>query len=115
MSTATVPIQITCPDWCERTADEHVADLWNMDGTCIHHSADRQVVDTEGYQEALTAPRFHDPVELFITAQTRPDGVETASPTFHLNGDEMSVQQALALSEAIREVVYTYRVEGGVA
>lgn len=113
MTTAAVPIQITCPNWFTRTAGEHVDDLWNMDGDCIHFSGERMAVDAEGYCEALRAPVFHPRVDVWMTSMTSPDGRETASPIVHLCGQELSVQQALAFSELIREVVYTYRVAGG--
>ena len=115
MSTATVPIQITCPDWCSRPVAEHAESLWDYEGNCIHYSADRVVNDPVGYEEPLKAPVFHSPITVYMTSQSNLEGRETASPVVHLEGHELSVAQALALSEAIREVVYTYRVEGGVA
>lgn len=115
MTTSTVPVSITCPVWCIRDAGEHAAELWNMDGDCIHLSADREITDTAGYIEPLAAPVFHPPVSVWITSSASPEGRESASPIVHLDGRELSTQQALALADALRDLVGDYRAAGGVA
>lgn len=111
MTTTTVPIEITCPDWCDRPATEHAEQLWDWDGTCIHYSADAIVRDTEGFHGALEQPQFHPPIELYMTAQTNPEGREVCPPVLHLGGIEMSVSQALALADEIRRQVELYRFD----
>lgn len=111
MTTTTVPFVITCPNWCVRPAPEHAADLWEMGGNCIHYSADLSVADPDGYQEALTEPKFNDPVDVSISTQTDPNGRETASAIVHIDGREYSEAQALALAEAIRTQVQMRRTE----
>lgn len=116
MTTATVPIQITCPEWCEVPAEEHVRDLWNMDGDCIHHMPCAYVTDLVGLNASLEPPLSGDRVELNITTQTSPEGRESAPPIVHLHGgQQLSVSQALALSDALRDLVNLYRSTGGVA
>lgn len=113
MSTATVPIAITCPDWCIVEADAHAADLWEMGGNCIHRGPDVDVVDTTGYQEPLQSLRLHQAIRLQLTAMTRPDGAESATPVIYIGEREHSIQQALDLAEAIKTMVETYRAAGG--
>ncbi len=113
MSTATVPLTITCPEWCTRTPEEHVGELWDYGGNCIHHSATMFALDTVGYREPMQEPRFHSPIEVLMTAQSRPEGQESASPVVHLEGRELSPAQALALADVLRETVETYRASGG--
>jgi hypothetical protein len=111
MTTTTVPIQITCPDWCTINADEHVRDLWNSGGNCFHHADDVLVEDTGGYQVALEETRHYPPVSLGLTVTTNPEGRETASPVFRVDEQEHSLEQALAIAEAIHRMVATYRAE----
>lgn len=113
MTTATVPIQITCPDWCTRTADEHAAELWDMGGNCIHHSPELFAFDTTGYREPMQEPRFYAPVEVRMTTHTNPEGRESASPVVWVNGHEFSPSQAIALAEIIEQTIESYRAQGG--
>lgn len=117
MTTATVPIAVTCPDWCTVSAEHHAADLWNMGGVCIHHSPEVLVHDPTGYQEAGDdAPQPFSPVEVSFTTMARPeDGREVATPIFYVLHQEMSLEQALALNDAINRAVESYRSTGGKA
>lgn len=36
MTTATVPIQITCPDWCTVSKDQHLGELEDWEGRVVH-------------------------------------------------------------------------------
>lgn len=112
--TSVQTVEITCPAWCEVPANEHVHDLWNMDGNCIHHSLAVYIADQAGLSAPLEPLVLGDRVELNMTAQTSPDGRETAPPVVHLYGaQQMSVSQALELADAIKSLVQNYRTAGG--
>lgn len=111
MTTTTVPIAITCPDWCTVSAEDHVDELWNAGGECNHHAPITEVIDTAGYQEPLEAPVFHNPFSVTFSTRTRPDGTESASPVFYVNDHETSCDQALALADEIKRLVELYRSE----
>lgn len=115
MSTATVPLAITCPDWCDISPAKHAEDLWNWEGHCIHSSSDFAIRDEAGWTTYGEPTRFHPAQTISLSSVASPDGRETESPMLHLAGNELSVQQALALADAIRELVQQYRSTGGVA
>lgn len=116
MSTATVPLEIVCPEWCKVSPADHASELWDLGGHCIHTAEDVVVKDPVGYREALQEPRFEDPVCLTLSTMARPgDNRECASPVVYINGVEHTVGQALAVSEAIVALVDRYRAAGGTA
>lgn len=113
MRTKSVPIAITCPEWCSRTAEEHAADLWNFEGRCIHLSENLDVADPVGWSSYGEPTRYHSMVNLYITSSAWPDGRECESATVFLDGHEMSMEQALLLSDELRRQVEAYRAAGG--
>jgi hypothetical protein len=97
------------------TAEYHAAELFNSGGECFHH-VEVVVSDPTGIQRPLTEPRMCSPIELSLTTTTAPDGHEVEAPHFHLDADgEHSLDQMVALADAIREMVQQYRTAGGVA
>lgn len=101
MITTAVRIEITCPNWCSISPEEHVANLWEMEGCCVHHSSIVSVKDTEGYSEPMRETIYRAPIELSCTSTTRPDGREQASRVFFLDDRELSIQQARDLAETM--------------
>lgn len=114
MTTAAVPITITCPEWCTETPEHHASELWNLGGTCIHAAEGYAVEDLTGYREALEEPRYGRPVAVWFSTETDPDGRETTSPVFFIDGRELTVSQALAVAETIETLVGQYRASGGI-
>jgi hypothetical protein len=59
-ATAVHPSEIafTCPPWCRRTRAEHLEDLGNFTGRCVHHSADQTSVD--GWTVGLSSFTYPD-------------------------------------------------------
>jgi hypothetical protein len=114
MTATLVPLEIVCPAWCSVVPEEHVRGLWDNAGNCLHLSADVPVEDPTGFQEPLEAPRFNPPVRLTISSCTSPENRESASPVLFLDDREHTIGQALAVADAIRELVEVYRAAGGV-
>lgn len=115
MTTTAVSLEITCPDWCITSPEEHAADLWNMGGTCIHRTADTSIEDHIGHKGGgLEGVHYAAPVLLSLTTETRPDGQEAATPCVTLHGgDELTLSQALAVADQIKAMVAAYRAAGG--
>jgi hypothetical protein len=113
--TSVQTVEIVCPPWCRIAPEEHARELWNNEGNGLHLSDDVLIEDPSGYQEPLAEPRFHSPVRLALYSHTRPDNVESASPTLYIDDREYSVDQALAVAGAVRDMVDAYRSAGGVA
>lgn len=114
MTTTTVALDLTCPDWCTVPAEEHASELWDLGGTCIHWAPWAVVPDPTGHQVPLEAPRLHQPVEIGLSTCTRPDGIEAESPVVRLNGAELSIAQAVTVAERLQCLVAEYRAAGGV-
>jgi hypothetical protein len=114
MSTTTVALDLTCPDWCTVPAEEHASELWDLGGTCIHWSDRTNVADPTGHRSPLQAPQPHEPLEVSLTTCTSPDGREVESPMMHLDGNELSIAQAVAVAERLQSLVAEYRAAGGV-
>ena len=91
-----------CPDWCTISPEQHASEHWNTGGVCLHQSADVEIVDPTGFQEALDdAPRPWRPAVVRFSPQTRPDnGRETATPVFFLHDEEFSLEQLVCLADA---------------
>lgn len=114
MTTTTAQIEIVCPGWCNMTAEEHVANLWNTGGECHHMTPEHRVEDPAGFRDTLGDDRaFAEAVSIDIVARTRPDGRECGSPTFYLNGHELTIEQAEVLAVQIRALTDAYRVSFG--
>lgn len=112
MSTAaTAELAITCPDWCTVTAEDHVADLWNMGGECLHYGPETIVRDTSGIQRPLEAPIMCADVTVHCVTSTNPEGRATASPIIYVNGAELTTLQAAALADVLRSAVATCQAE----
>jgi hypothetical protein len=52
-------IQFTCPAWCSRSREEHLEELGNFEGRCIHSSADRTGA---GWYVAISSITYPDGV-----------------------------------------------------
>jgi hypothetical protein len=116
VTTATVPITITCPAWCQETAEHHAAELWDNGGECFDHMPERMVTDPTGIERPLTEPKMCDPIELRLVTATGPDGHEVEAPIVYIEtASEHTIDQPLALADAIRDMVQQYRAAGGVA
>jgi hypothetical protein len=110
VTAATVPITITCPDWCIDTAEKHAAELWDAGGECHHSSNVVTVADPAGYCRPLNEPQFCSPIDVLLGTSARPeDGRETASPLMWLDGREHTIEQMEALVAAIEALVRSYR------
>jgi hypothetical protein len=112
--TTAVPLEITCPNWCSRSAAEHAADLWNYEGRCIHLSRDVEIPDTAGWTAYGEPVRFHESHSVYVSSIANPSGRETESPILYFHGHEVSTSQALAVADEIRRRVQLYRSTGGV-
>ena len=112
--TTTQTIAITCPDWCEVPAAEHAAELWDNGGECFHLGAETPVLDPTGCHGSLEEPAFHKPVRVWLSTSTSPQNRETRPPVVNVEGDCLSVDQALALADEIQRQVEMYREAGGV-
>ena len=106
--TATVSIEITCPAWCEISADEHAARLWQNEGRCVHRTL-VTVKDPAGKRGWEDAPRYCTPIELTLLMTTNPAGREVESADVLVNGLESNLEQLLRLSGAISNLATLYR------
>lgn len=115
MTTTSVAIDIVCPDWCQVPMEDHVVDLWDLEGNCAHQMG-TLVEDTTGHRGALQEPRMHEPIAITLgTLARHSDGREVESPSIYINGgSECSLQQALDLAERLKRLVADYRAAGGV-
>ena len=106
--TASVAIEITCPTWCEISADEHAARLWENEGRCVHqtHVVTR---DPAGKRIWEQPPRFCPPIELTLVTTTTPVGREVESADVLINGHEANIEQLLLLATAIADLAALYR------
>jgi hypothetical protein len=117
MTAVEATLTIVCPDWCTIDAQEHATELWDHGGVCRHRSADTIATDLSngpghGYGDDS---RPGVPVAVWMWMTTDPEGREVASPAFCADEREYSIEQALALRDAITQAVETYRAAGGVA
>lgn len=101
-------IEITCPVWCEISADEHALRLWTNEGRCVHRAV-VLVADPRGKQGPDQAPRVCDPIELVLHVTTNPAGREVESPDVLINGEESNLDQLRAFAEAIVRLGEMYR------
>ena len=109
---STVPITIVCPDWCTVSPEQHAAELWAASGKCFHHAADIEGADPTAHRAPRAEPRYYSPICLSLSTTTMPDGREAESPTFRIDEQEHSLEQMLALAEAIQRAVDLYRSTG---
>ncbi|HEX3932848.1 MAG TPA: hypothetical protein VHW64_19310 [Nocardioides sp.] len=67
-------IQFTCPPWCRVTREEHLQDLSNHEGRCIHWSADREgrnwALALSGYTYPDGTPADDEGLNIELSAQT---------------------------------------------
>jgi hypothetical protein len=101
-------IEITCPAWCEVSAEEHALRLWANEGRCVHRTV-ILVADPTGKRGLDHTPRFCEPIELVLHVTTNPAGREVESPDVLTNGEESNLDQLRALAEAVVEVGEKYR------
>jgi hypothetical protein len=95
VTTTRTSVRITCPPWCTVDPQDHAENLWNSGGNCCHHAPDVSVEDAEG----------RPPVCVTFSTCTSPEGREVAAPVIYINDREHSIEQALALAEAITRAV----------
>ena len=105
--TASVPIEINCPAWCEVSPEQHAARLYDNEGRCIHQTA-VSVVDPAGKRAWDEAPRFCAPFELTLRTTTNPAGREVESADALVNGTESNLEQLRLLAVAISELADLY-------
>lgn len=110
MTTTTVPIEIVCPDWCERDPGTHAAELGGWEGTCIHQGLLAVVEDpsANGYDWDPSRPEHvykGDPIEVGVGVITSPDGHVMSTPSLALNEGLHSIEQIEALIPWLQRAV----------
>jgi hypothetical protein len=111
--TGSAVIEISCPAWCEVSADQHASRMWENEGRCVHRAA-VGVRDPAGKRAwDLAAPSYHAPFELVLLMTTNPRGREVESVDLLINGHDMSVEQAELVAATIAGLVATYRATPG--
>ena len=105
-------VVVTCPSWCEVSAQDHAAALWANEGRCVHEVS-VTVPDPNGKITADGTPRFCSPIELSLRMTTNPAGREVESPDVMINGQESNIQQQDLLALKISELVRLYRGSAG--
>ena len=106
--TASVPVQIVCPTWCEVSSAAHAARLWENEGRCLH----RRTVSVADPVRKRIWEQPHGlcgPIELVLQVTTNPAGREVESADVLINGDESNIDQLLALGEEIAHLTRLYR------
>jgi hypothetical protein len=86
-------IQFNCPPWCDRTREEHLEDLGNHRGRCIHYSADDR---GEGWVVSVSSFTYPDGT----LAEDEATQVEVDASSCH-----MTPHEARTLVRAILEAV----------
>jgi hypothetical protein len=105
-------VEITCPAWCEVSAEEHALRLWENEGRCIHQVL-RTVTDPTGKEAWEQAPRYCSAIELALLMITNPAGREVESADVLINGQESNLDQLVLLAEAITDLAGMYRATPG--
>ncbi|HEX5086365.1 MAG TPA: hypothetical protein VFV89_01060 [Nocardioides sp.] len=105
-------VEITCPTWCQLTADEHASRLWDNEGRCVHQTQ-VTVADPTGKQGQDEEPRYCEPIELVLLVTTDPAGREVESADVLLNGHESNLEQLARLANAIVDMGELYRATPG--
>ena len=105
-------VVVTCPSWCEVTAQDHAAGLWANEGRCVHEVS-VTVPDPRGEHVHEDPPRFCDPIELTLRMTTNLAGREVESADVMINGQESNVEQQELLALKISELVRLYRGSSG--
>lgn len=91
--------RIPCPPWCRISQEEHLRDLWDLDGEVIHHSTPQTVT-------GLTSE-----VEVEVTSMTFADGTpdpEEGSVVW-IGGTELAPEDAETLARTLLEAAQTAR------
>ena len=101
-------VEITCPTWCELSAEEHAARLWDNEGRCIHQTV-VTVADPSSMQRQEEAARCCEPIELVLLVTTDPAGRVVESADVLLNGQESNLEQLAMLATAIVDLGKMYR------
>lgn len=110
--TATVPLEITCPAWCEISAEQHAARLWANEGRCVHQ-ASAIVADPAGKRTTDQPPRYCAPIELTLYMTTNPSGREVEPPDALIDGKESTIEQLDDLATAITNLATLHRQTPG--
>ena len=103
---------VSCPSWCEVTAQEHAAALWANEGRCVHEVS-LTVPDPTGRITPDGPTRFCPPIELTLRMTTNPAGREVESAEVTINGQESNIEQQDLLALKISELVRLYRGSAG--
>lgn len=104
MRTLNVSVEISCPDWCEESAQYHADELWQQGGDCLHR-AELIARDTTGYAEALMEPRYYEPIDIALYVPTNPEGQLRATSTIIMDGRDMTLSQAGELRDALSSLL----------
>jgi hypothetical protein len=110
--TGSAPVEITCPTWCEVSADDHASRLWSNEGRCVHQTV-VTVRDPVGKQICDEGTRYCDPIELSLLVTTDPAGREVESADVLINGQESNLDQLARLANAIVDLGEMYRATPG--
>lgn len=105
--TVAVTVNITCPAWCEISAEDHAAALWDNEGRCVHQLS-TQIRDPVGKRVWDEDPRFCAPFELRLDLTTNPAGHQVESPDIFLNDHLSNLDQLVRLGDAIKSMAAIY-------
>src|SRR4051812_40636034 len=105
-------VEITCPAWCELSAEDHADRLWDNEGRCVHQT-EVTVADPQGKHGQEEVPRYCEPIELVLLVTTDPAGREVESADVLLNGQETNLEQLAKLANAVVELGEVYRATPG--
>jgi len=113
--TAEVPLEITCPIWCTESPEFHLQELSGLEAQCIHPMPWSTISDAEGFKPWGGKRRYASPIDVWISVITDLKGKGTEPAVVFVDGKELTVAQALELSEEIHNQVQLYRSTGGKA
>lgn len=107
--TTVCTIDITCPAWCTADPQSHADELWNLGGCVDHRSDHYPVADPIGWGRPLEERKFYPAFPITLAALTLPDGSPQDTPLLWLDGTFVTLDQALAIADQIRNLAHTYR------
>lgn len=85
---------IACPDWCTSSKLEHLANLDNLEGRCVHYSADVEIACVD-----------HGPTQVHLSVMTWFDGSPNEEPLIDIDGRLYTVEGARRLATELLALV----------